>query len=473
MNRIGYIAFFILCIAVHNLYAQNYLVEPLPMNRTYTNDIFAISTEEGMILCSDFRPNLLINRVDADNRSLYHLYFVPKKDSVQWGILQLLSKNLPINAHKGPFTISANGREIYFTVNDEAGQRIYQASKSGDRLTNIRPFTFNAPRYTTTHPSLSHDGQRLFFASDRPGGFGGFDLYVCEWTQRGWGQPKNLGPKINTPENELYPFIQKNGELYFSSTAHDSMGGMDIFRAIEINGEWSAPQRLDEPINSTADDISYTASDDEGRYGYVASNRNGKNFNIFSFQSLLPPFPIFDCQEQEENDYTYIFQDTTNAMMVMEDGTEEEIVNTSLKLMWELGDGTVKYGEEIEHTYPSIGQYEIFLTVVDTLTNEINKQAANYIIEVEDIEQPYITVAETILAGIFTTFDASKTYLPDFIIEEYYWMFGDGTRIKGEQRVEHIYVKPGIYRVQLGLIGKSRYTGAEIKICTYRDITVK
>ena len=473
MNRIGYIALMIVCTAVFDLNAQEkFQLEPLSVNRNYSNEIFAISTEDGVIFCSDFQPNLLIGRIDTANRSLFHLYFAPKKDSVQWGIPQILSKNLPLNAHKGPFTISSNGRDIYFTVSDETGQKIFQASKSGDRITNMRPFAFNAPRYTTTHPSLSRDGQRLFFASDRPGGFGGFDLYVCEWTSRGWGQPKNLGDKVNTSENELYPFIQENGELFFSSKAHGSMGGMDIFMTSEINSEWATPQRMDEPINSTADDISYTAIDPEGRNGYLASNRNGKIFSIFSFASLLPPFPTFECDEQEENDYTYIFQDNTNAIMEMEDGTEEDFT-PALKLVWELGDGTIKYGEEIEHTYSSTGQYEIFLNVIDTLTNQISNQVAHYVIDVEDIEQPYITVSETIQAGVITTFDASETNLPDVIIEDYYWMFGDGKRIKGGQRVEHIYAAPGKYRVQLGVIGKSRFTGVEMKICTYREITVK
>ena len=454
------------------LIAQNYLIEPLPMNRSYTNEIYAVSVEDGMIFCSDYRPNLLIGRVDTTNRSLFHLYFVPKKDSVQWGVPQILSKSLPINAHKGPFTISANRREIYFTVNDEGGQRIFQASKSGDRITNIRPFAYNTPKYTTTHPSLSSDGQRLFFASDKPGGFGGFDLYVCEWTSRGWGQPKNLGPKINTTENELYPFIQENGELFFSSKAHGSMGGMDIFTTHEINGEWETPRRMEEPINSIADDISYTATDAEGRSGYIASNRFDNNFSIFSFKSLLPPFPTFDCDEQEENDYTYIFEDMTTARMIMEDDTEEDF-EPALRLMWELGDGTVKYGEEVEHTYASTGQYEIYLSVIDTLTQQISNQVAHYVIDVEDIEQPYITVDETIQAGVVTTFDASKTNLPELMIEEYYWMFGDGTRIKGEQRVEHVYAVPGVYRVQLGVIGQSKYTGEQIKVCTFLNITVK
>jgi len=452
---------FVLCLIASDLWAQtNYAVEPLSLNSNFNNEIFAIPYENGIIYSSDRRTHILINRVDSTNHPLFHLFYVSKRDSNKWGTPYLLSKNIPINAHKGSCSISADGREIYFTVNDESGQRIFMANKSGGNWTNIRPFIHNRPNYTTTHPSLSPDGKRLFFASDMPGGFGGFDIYVCEWTPRGWGTPKNLGSQVNTPESELYPFIQGNGELYFSSTAHGSMGGMDIFSVREVNGVWGLLHRLEEPINSTADDISYIA-DTDGTSGYIASNRDGKTFGIFSFISLFPAFS--DCQEQEENDYTYIF----------EDKLAEDLGDTAtLKYMWDLGDGTVKYGEVVEHTYASTGLYEYSLNLIDTLTNEISTHVANYMLEVLDIEQPYITVSDTLNVGMSAIFDASKTYLPDLEIEEYYWIFGDGTRKKGI-RAEHTYSAQGVYRVQLGVTGRSRYTGAQLKYCTYREITVE
>jgi hypothetical protein len=293
-----------------------------------------------------------------------------------------------------------------------------------------------------------------------PGGFGGFDIYVCEMTPRGWSTPKNLGPEVNTSGNELYPFIQGNGELFFSSSAHDSMGGLDIFSVREINGVWRWRYRLEEPVNSTADDISYTANDEDGTHGFIASNRAGKTFDLFSFKFFFPVFT--NCEEQEENEYTYLFR-------------EKQVLGldtTTLKLMWELGDGTTIYGDSIWHTYASTGQYEVILNVVDTLTKEISKQEAYYILDVLDYEQPYISADETVDAGTSVSFDASKSYLPDMDIEEYYWMFGDGTRKKGV-RVEHIYAAPGVYSVRLGVIGRSKNTGMQEKICVYREITVK
>jgi len=238
------------------------------------------------------------------------------------------------------------------------------------------------------------------------------------------------------------------------------MGGKDIFSTREIDGVWSLPQRLPEPINSTADDISYTAADADGSNGFFSSNRTGKKFDLFSFKSLFPVFP--NCQEQEENEYTYEFWDE----LAMELGD-----TATLKYMWEI-DGTIKYGEIVEHTFASTGLYEYSLSLIDTLTNEVNKQVTSGELEVLDIEQPYITVGETLRAGTSAIFDASKTNLPDLEIEEYYWIFGDGVRKKGIS-VEHTFVMPGIYNVQLGVIGKTKYFGKEEKVCVYRLITVE
>ena len=450
----------ILCVAVRNLWAQSdYLIESLSLNNNYSNEIFAISYDNGIIFSSDLRTHVLVSRVDSTNHPLFHLFYVSQRDSNKWGIPHTLSKNIPINTHQGPCTVSADGREIYFSVNDETGQRIFSAIRSGDNWTNIRPFAHNRPNYTTTHPSLSRDGRRLFFASNMPGGFGGFDIYVCERTSSGWGTPKNLGSEVNSSANELYPFIQGNDELYFSSS-HGSMGGLDIFSVREVNGVWKLRYRLEEPINSTADDISYTATDAYGTSGYIASNRAGKTFDLFSFKSL---FPIFTgCEEQEENEYTYLLEEKKALGMD----------TTTLKLSWDMGDGTVKYGEKVEHTFPSTGIYNIYINVVDTLTGDIEKLVAHYELEVLDIEQPYITADETITVGVVASFNASKTYLPDLDIKEYYWMFGDGTRKKGI-RADHIYTVPGIYKLQLGVIGKSKWTGEEEKVCVFLEITVQ
>ena len=451
-----YILFLFLCVFFGKIYAQSdYVVEPFWINSGASNEIFSLYFRDGIIFCSDRRSNFMVNRTDTAARQLFNLYFAPADRSSS---PNFLSQNIPLNSHKVSCTVSADGNEMYFAANDERGQRIFSARRSGGgQWAGIQPFAHNQPNFTTTHPSLSRCGSRLYFASDMPGGFGGFDIYVSERTPRGWGPPQNLGPEINTSGDELYPFIKGSGELYFSSTSHGSMGGLDIFSARELDGVWGFVQRLDEPINSVADDISYTVSDRDETKGFFASNRDGNTFNIYSFSSLFPVFP--SCSPQEENFYTYIFEEA---------GLTPD--TTTFELMWDFGDGDIKYGEEIWYTFPGPGQYEIILSVVDGITNEITNRVADYILDVFDIEQPYITAPDTIEAGQSVTFDAFKTYLPEVEIIEYYWMFGDGARRIGA-RTEHTFVTPGTFRVQLGVIGKLN-NGEQVNICVYIDITV-
>ena len=462
-RNIAVISLFLLCVNL--VYAQSdYTVEPLSFNNTYNNEIFAITYKDGIIFCSDKRTNILVNRVDTVNRQLYHLFYMAQKDNDKWGISSILSKKFPINAHQGQCSVSSDGSEMYFVASDESGHKIYSSRIAGKVWNAVQPFAHNKAGYTTTHPSLSPDGKYLFFASDMPGGYGGFDIYVCERSGRGWSAPENLGPEINTSENEMYPFIQGNGELFFSSNAHGSMGGLDIFSARRINGQWKQVERMGEPINSTADDISYTASDLIGAKGYFASNRNGKSFDVFAFTNLSP-FPLFtDCEEQEENDYTYVFEE-----VVQSDDT------LSMKLVWNFSDGAVKYGEVVEHTFASTGVYSVVLTLIDEITNEVDHEVAEYELEVLDVEQPYITVSGNLKKGATVYFDASKTFLPDIDIVEYYWIFGDGSNKKGSIRSEHIYSEPGVYRVQLGIVGKEKYYNSDelAMKCSWIEIIIE
>jgi plastocyanin len=454
-------AAFLLQFTVQTLSAQPfYEVAPLPFNTSYADEAAAVPYADGLIYCSNRQINTLVNKIDINNQPLYYFYFVPKKDSLKWDAPHPLSKDMAINANSGPCSVSADGNVIYYTLNNREVNGIFTAHKAGDKWTDVRPFKYNSPDYTTAHPSLSRDGGRLFFASDMPGGYGGFDIYCCEWTPDGWGTPKNLGTQVNTPENELYPFIQTNGTLYFSSRAHQPAGGLDIFCVREINGKWELRHHLEAPVNSEYDDFAYVATDAEGTEGYFSSNRNGKNIDVFSFLSLFPTFT--ECNPQEENNYAYEFFDP---------GAEQPDTLTFI-YQWDLGDGTVKQGKTVEHTFASPGHYIIRLNAIDSLTGEVAKNVATYDdFHVLDIEQPFITADETVEAGTPLSLDASKTYLPELDIREYYWMPGDGTRLRGKH-AEHVFTAPGTYRICLGVIGISKETGEEKKVCAFRELVV-
>ena len=145
--------------------------------------------------------------------------------------------------------------------------------------------------YSIAHPAISPDGQRLYFASDMPGGYGGMDIYYSERRGGFLSQPVNLGPDINTPGNEVFPYIDKDGRLFFSSDGLPGLGGLDIFIAVPAGDGFSKPHNVGPGINSPFDDFTIVFNEDN-ESGYFASNRpdikETNSDNIYAFRLLQP-----------------------------------------------------------------------------------------------------------------------------------------------------------------------------------------
>ena len=148
----------------------------------------------------------------------------------------------------------------------------------------------NNDEYSVCHPSLSKDAKTLYFASDKPGGYGGLDLYECTREIGGpWSTPVNLGPKINTSGEEGFPFIADDGTLYFASDGHGGLGGLDIYSTTQVKtgnklSSWTDPENLGAPVNTSSDDFGYIIYKDN-KTGYLCSNRPGGmgDDDIYSF----------------------------------------------------------------------------------------------------------------------------------------------------------------------------------------------
>lgn len=139
----------------------------------------------------------------------------------------------------------------------------------------LKELSLNSEDFTSMHPALSADGDTLYFSSDREGGQGQYDLYMA--TRSGadkWSKAKNIGVEINTAANEVFPVLNSDGSLIFSSNGHPSLGGLDIFKTEMQEGAWRKPRNMNYPINSTNDDLGLVY-DDSDTIGYFSSNRNG------------------------------------------------------------------------------------------------------------------------------------------------------------------------------------------------------
>lgn len=165
---------------------------------------------------------------------------------------------------------------------------LYFSELVGDEWTAPQSLgaTINQKDSWESQPTLSSNGKMLFFASDRPGGFGGSDIWYAERNSDGsWRKPQNLGPTINTPGNERSPFLHTDSKtLYFSSSGHDGIGGMDIFYSkLNSKNQWEKPVNIGYPINSENDDVDFFVSLD-GKTAFFSSNNLGnKDWNIYQF----------------------------------------------------------------------------------------------------------------------------------------------------------------------------------------------
>lgn len=221
---------------------------------------------------------------------------------------QNMGKALNSKYHEGPVAFFKDGSKILFTRNNYLNGKyktskeginklkLYSAELKGNNWENLQELPFNSDEYSVGHPTLSKDDQLLYFVSDMPGGFGGTDIYVSRSENGNWSTPVNLGPSVNSQGNEMFPFVDEQGNLYFASDGLAGMGGLDIFYAKLINGVMARkPTNLGEPINSTKDDFGLI-TDAERKSGFFSSNRKrgGEDDDLFRFERVGPLSP---CQE--------------------------------------------------------------------------------------------------------------------------------------------------------------------------------
>lgn len=159
------------------------------------------------------------------------------------------------------------------------GCSIYTAGKSGQNWGEPELIAVAQDTFTVGHPAISDDDNTLVFASNIPGGQGGKDLWYITYDKKAktWSQPVNLGPEINTPYDEMFPYIRDNGELYFASNGHPGMGGLDLFKAKSkgIN-QWGNPENLKAPMNSEANDFGIVFEEGQNRGMFTTSRSGGK-----------------------------------------------------------------------------------------------------------------------------------------------------------------------------------------------------
>ncbi len=212
----------------------------------------------------------------------------------EWDNIEPVEGDINTDLDEGSVSFSADGKTMYFTrcyveKGENRGAQICTVTRSGGKWGKVTEVKLSEDSSITfAHPTVSPDDKYLYFVSDLPGGFGGKDLWRSEKNGSQYGAPVNLGPSINTPGDEMFPYMREDGTLYFSSNGHPGFGGLDLFYATELeNGEWEVSNMM-YPINSNGDDfgISFITGMEKGMF---SSNRGEKKGYDKLYEFELPP----------------------------------------------------------------------------------------------------------------------------------------------------------------------------------------
>ena len=289
-----------------------------------TDDFSPQFYKGGLVFTSERDTNPIIRRTHAwTNHNFLELFYVDMRETgledgcgnYVFGRPEKFSNEINTKYHDAAVAFSRNGEEIFFTRNnyldgkkefDDSGimrLKVFYARSEGEgKWGEPQSLPFNSNEYSVAHPTLSADGEKLYFTSDMPGGFGGMDLYVSEKESGRWGPPINLGPDINTEGHEIFPHAGVDGKLYFSSDGQIGLGGLDIyFTEQDESGAWKTPENMGFPINTLSDDFGVIFNP-EGTCGFFSSDREGGlgGDDVYSFKKTAIPVEVLVYDEKTD-----------------------------------------------------------------------------------------------------------------------------------------------------------------------------
>jgi len=296
---------------------------------------------EIVFVSSRKKPSVIRSVYNRTNSSFLDLYAASpsRKDARDF------SRDINTKFHEGPAVFTKNLDTIIFTRNNFYNNQFRKSSDGVNKLklfqavwnnnekrwTNIVPLPFNSDQYSVGHPALSPDGKTLYFASDMPGSLGGTDIYYSNLVAGSdgtikWNEPVNLGALINTLGNEMFPFVDKEGNLWFASDGWAGLGGLDIFVARKGKEGFQKPENPGFPINTRFDDFGYITQN-SGKDGYLSSDRNNKagDDDILVVKKVSAIIPVFVYDSKTKKGLT------SATVTVTSEGTGKEtlVCNTS------------------------------------------------------------------------------------------------------------------------------------------------
>ena len=274
---------------------QHYTVEKSSLSSNDHADFGAYVNNGKLYFLSD-RKSWPVEWADENEQPFLDLFEVDLKSGAK---TQFAGPRKNGRFNEGPICFTQDGERVYYT-RDYNGKKgsvssegkinlgIFTATVKGGRWVDEKPLSINDYDHSVGHPVLTNDGKYLIFCSNKPGGKGGSDIYRAPILDNGdVGAAESLPGEVNTPGHELFPAVGSNDELYFSSTGHQSIGGLDIFMALLKKDNYIRIKSVGYPVNSTEDDFAYSPAQGESKKGYFSTNRDGSD-DIYRFTQIIP-----------------------------------------------------------------------------------------------------------------------------------------------------------------------------------------
>ncbi len=409
-------------IAIHFQDSSKYEVEILRFNSS-KSDFAPRLYRNGVAFVSDRKPPYVEDGIyNPDSLYYRELYFSEVLEDGTHTSPTLFYPDLNSGYHKGPLAFYNNEKNMVYTRANRSGMGLdkfslyfTQQAVDDDQWINRQAFVFNGKNnnFNVMHPSLNEQGNVLYFSSDMPGGFGETDLYVSVLDENGkWSTPQNLGARINTAEAEIFPFITEDDLLYFASSGHGGLGGLDIFE-VDLKNENSEVTNLGFPINSNKNDFAITF-DDRGYSGYFSSNRdNGEGgSDIYRFtKNIYLNGTVKDA---------YSSQAVSDAYVVLAEKNSGEIVGSTTD-----ADGNYRVKLDIDASYVLKIMRKGYITKEAAKLSTFGKfektlkKTQDFVIEKDDlILKGYVKDKSTgaPIAGAYATLYDTKA-LKEFIVQ--------------------------------------------------------
>ena len=310
---------------------------PMEMN-TNAEDFGTAYYGDKIVFASTRSEGSILNRKDNRTNQPYLDLYVSNVTNNQLSTPELFSNSINERYNVGPASFNKEGSFMAFTRNKHKDHgadhivelQIYFSTFNGGNWSTPEPFVYNNPAYSVGQPYLTLDGKTMYFTSDMPGGYGSSDIYkTTKNEQNVWSNPQNLGDKINTEGDEMFPFYQESKEVFlFASTGHYGYGGLDVFMCRLSGSKIGAVSNLGYPLNSIQDDYALILNDSLTK-GYLSSNRIEGNFDHIFGLNVLQKLEVEKKIIGVSKDYSGKYIPNAHIVLQNENGQQRDTLTSN------------------------------------------------------------------------------------------------------------------------------------------------